>query len=540
MLALNLSLDPISGDISAMFDAASGHPAPSLEELQKVLEDAGYATGNLDKQAIIDFSIACRGSAGVVGKILGRVKHAEFSLQIADDLMSVQLSLIPPQGGLPITTQIDDALREHGITYGIDHQALEAAMAQGQCENITIAKGDAPTAGVHGRFDVLFQAKKVRVLEDEDHAVIKLSDLGNILLVEPNEQLMRRIPPIQGKNGYNVKGEIILAKPIPEMPFAAELPGAQPDEADPNLLISNCAGQPKQVPNGVMVKPVIDVENVDLSTGNINFDGTINIAGDIKTGMTIKVTGDVFVSGMIESADITAGHDVIVKHGIIGKSDAKTNAQQVVGAGSAKIRCGGSLKAQFIEHAHIEAHHCIEVEQSVLQSELIAGDQIIVGKKNPQRCHIIGGRTQATHLVKTGCLGSGTGVKTIVQVGIDPYLNQEIARKEKVHQQKILELDSVIKLLVHCQGKDAKKFPAAVIEKAETTRMQLIGDIEELNLALADLGAQLELAEKAKVVVDAALYGGTQISIGKQEWKVSDEQGACTVLLDGGKIAISR
>lgn len=538
MKTLSLTIDPVGDEITALYEPSNEDSRPSLENIHNLLVEAGFGEAELDQQAIIDFSIEIQTSNNVVNKVLGKIHDAQFALDVADDLMSAQLSLKPARGGKSITTEVNDELRALDIRFGIDHAALDAAIAVGICDKLTIARGDMPINGTMARFDILFHAKSRKDMDD-NKAIIKLSDLGNILLVEAGEQLMRRTPSIKGRNGFNIKGEIIPPAPLPDMPYTPDLTGTKISEADPNLLVSICAGQPKQVKNGVIVNPIIEVEDVDLSTGNINFDGTINVTGDIKAGMRVNVTGDVFVNGVIEAAEIIAGHDVNVKHGIIGKSDNKSHSQQIVGNDSAHIRCGGSVRAQFIENAKIEADESIEVEQSILQSDLVAGNQVVVGKTSNDRSHIIGGRIQATQLVKTGSLGSSTGVKTIVQVGIDPYLNQEIIDKEKVYQKKMAELDSIIKLLNLCKANDTKKFPPEVIQKAESTHQQLVDEIGILHLELMELSEKLELVEHAKIVVGTVIFGGAHLFIGKQSWSILEEQRACTVLLDQGKIAIT-
>lgn len=546
MSSIKIKLDPNSGEIKGTYIYSIDASKPSIEDIQQALTDAGFANAELDQKALIEFHTTLQTSETDTDKILGKVHDAEFILEVSDDLMLAQLSIIPARGGKQITSQVDEELRTLGIRFGIDNLALDAAIAAGACNKVSIARGYPPTNGTLPRFDVLFQEKSHKDMHD-DKAIIKLSDLGKILLVEPGEQMMRRIPPVKGINGCNIKGEIIPAKAIPEMPYGNDLAGVAVSEKDPNILIATCAGQPKQVANGAIVNPIIEVDHVDLSTGNINFDGTINVAGDIKAGMSVKVSGDVFVNGVIEAAEVIAGQDVNVKHGIIGvignigtnKSDSKSLSQQIIGAGSAHISCGGSVRAQFIENAKIEADHNIEVEQSVLQSDLIAGNEIIVGNTNPERAHIIGGRTQATKLVKTGSIGSAVGVNTIVQVGTDPYLNHEIAVKEKMIQKKLEELDNINKLLAHFNGNDAKKFSESVIKKAESTHQQLISTIEMINAELSELSEKLELVENAKVIIGNAVYGGSQIFIGKQNWTILEKQQACTVLLDDGKIAIT-
>ncbi len=221
--------------------------------------------------------------------------------------------------------------------------------------------------GTSGGFQSLFERKQKDAPEDEeDHAIIKYSDLGHLLVVHPGEQLMHRIPPVPGKNGRDIKKRVVLAKAIPAQEFGKNLQGAAPAPDDPDLLVATLGGQPVLLADGVIVNPVIEVPDVDLNTGNIDFEGTIRIAGDLKSGMRVKVAGDVIVNGTVEAAEIVAGGNVAVHGGIIGHADARPGSHALP-ANTARIRCEGSVKAMFMENAHIEAGSTILVERNARQ-----------------------------------------------------------------------------------------------------------------------------------------------------------------------------
>lgn len=537
MRSLSFLLNEETSELHAIFDPVADEPAPKIAMIREALLDDGHGDLYLDEKALLDFTSQCQKAKEMLDMVVGGRRDGEFSLVIADDLMDARLTLVPPQGGKSAVEEVLEEIRLQGIIYGILRGKLEAALAVGHCENLVIAQGDHPQPGVVGRFETLYDKDDAKPVEIDEKAIIKFSDLGHLLLTHPGDRLMVRIPAISGKSGTDIKGQIVLAKAMPELVYAENLQGAAPDPNNPDYLIATGPGQPKLVENGVMVNPVVEVPDVDLSTGNILFEGTINIAGDVKSGMTLNVTGDVIVSGTVEAAEITAGGNIIVKCGIIGHSDAK--AGQAAAATNARIRCAGSIHALFVENAHLEAGASIEIERSALQCELVARNEVIVGKSGSGRSQIIGGRIQATYLVKTGILGSSAGIKTYVQIGLDPYLNEEIANKENLHKRKIEELDSVLKLIAYFQ-KNPNKGAGGVAEKVDATRVQLLVEVEALGIELEQLSEKLELAEKAQVIVDKTIHGGVEIHIGKQVWQVLDEIGGGSVKLEEGKIAVGR
>lgn len=532
--ALSFFLDEETGDLQARFDPAGEMPPPDMAIVKQAIRDEGWGELYLDDKALADFVIRCRSVREVSEQIVGARRDGEFALTFSDDMMIARLTLIAPQGGKPVGDQVVDALREQGVVYGLLHQQIDAALAAGHCEDWVIARGDSPVEGTPTRFEALFMEQEKQPASLDDRAVIKYSDLSHLLLVHPGDRLMRRIAPTASTNGTNIKGEPVLAKPIPDLPFAHDLQGAAPDSKDPNLLRATLAGQPMLADNGVIVNPVIEVPDVDLSTGNIDFEGTIRVTGDVKAGMRIKVTGDVIVSGTVEAAHIVAGGNVAVQGGVIGHADTHAGAQSLP-ASTARIICQGSVQALFMEHAHIEAGDAILIDRSARQCELIAQNEIIVGKAGSKISQIIGGLSQASLLVKASMLGSSTGIKTQVQVGFDPYLHEQLQDKERLLQQKFEEIDRVLKLIIYFEH-NPKKAEGGVGAKVEATRVQLLCDINALSEEIKQLSDESELMDKGRVEVAKTIYYGVEVRVGQQVWQAPDDINGAVIRIQDGKI----
>jgi uncharacterized protein (DUF342 family) len=178
----------------------------------------------------------------------------------------------------------------------LDSAAIGVALEAGSCEGREIARGVAPLQGETARFESLVQPRRPVLAENEDERV-DLRDLGSLLLVNPGTALMRRTPARSGKDGMDVLGKPIPADAVVDTPYASDLTGVATDPNDPLLLIAVIAGSPRVLPHGVIVSPVVDVDAVDLHSGNVNFDGSLRVSGDIRTGMSVRVTGDVVVQG---------------------------------------------------------------------------------------------------------------------------------------------------------------------------------------------------------------------------------------------------
>ncbi|MDP1976797.1 DUF342 domain-containing protein [Undibacterium sp.] len=525
-----------AGTLFAQYDPAAAGPAPDMASLESALQASEYADFYRDSTALLAFIKLCRDVKELQKIQIGERRDAEFSLEVSDDLLSAYLTLIPAQGGKAIGSAINDALREQGIIHGILHKELDAALAAGACHHVLIAEGEPPRQGVAGKLEPLFGAQKSEIAQRDELAIIKFRELSHLLIVHVGDELMRRTPPVQGKFGMNIKGQVILAKPMPEMAFAAQLQGAVPSAANPDLLVATNAGQPVVVDNGVIVNPVLQVPDVDLSTGNISFEGTIHVDGDIKAGMILNVTGDIIVNGLVEAADITAGGNVAVTGGIIGLAEKKPGTQHLSGTTS-RIKCAGSVQALFAENAHIEAGDSIHLQQNARQCELVARREIIVGKPGSNVGNILGGRAQAALAICAVSIGSPVATRTQIQVGFDPYRDQQVHDKQYQIGRKASELDQLIKLQAFF-ATHPQKAAGGVGEKVEAKRMYLLAELDTLEEELDELEAEQELIDKASVKIIKKIHEGVEIQIGKQKWQVKEDSGPGNYQLHDGHIAI--
>lgn len=536
--ALSLTFKEENGKLHAQFIPASGMLAPDHAAVKDALTNTGWGDFALDANAIDAFIARCRTTALPIEMVIGARCDGEFSLMLDDDLMTAWLTLIPPQGGQAVTrSALDDALREQGIVHGILGSEIDAAFAAGYCERLAIARGTPVQEGEPTRFTTLFDQSR-HPFEEYEHARIKYTDFSHLTLVQPGDRLMRRFPAIPGKEGSNIKGQALLPKPVSDIPFRHDLPGAAPDQRDPDLLIATSGGQPVVKENGVSVNPVIEVLNVDFSTGSIMFEGTLRVAGDVKSGLRIKVSGDVIVNGTVEAAEIIADGNVAVRGGIVGLLDARTGAQSLSET-TARIFCDGSVQALFTESAHIDAGKSILISRSACQCELIAGEEIVVGHSGGEIGQIIGGRTQARFRVAAGILGTPSGTKTQVQVGFNPYPDPQFAEKELELKRKRDEMDRVMKLLAYFR-QNPEKSEGDIVAKVERTRQQLIAHIDTLTAELENARNKAGAADQARVDVSATIYYGTEIRIARQSWQAPDDMAGATLRIKDGRIVAGR
>ncbi|AZY53754.1 FapA family protein [Bordetella avium] len=506
-----------------------GLAPPSWDDLIAVAQAQGWNAEVLDQTSAVNFIEACRESREPVLASVGEVLDGSFALELAQDRMSVLLSVTPPRGGRRVTlSDVQAELAELGVVYGVRDASITQSLADRRANSTLIAQGTPPTAGTPTRFDSLLDELKTRQ-EYDDKAVVDYRSLGNLMLVAPGTALMRRIPSVQGKPGLNVLGEAVPPVHIPDTPFASGLTGVVIDESDPCLLRAANAGSPMLVPRGVLVNSLVEVDQVNLSTGNIDFDGTLKVRGDITAGMEVRVSGDVVVHGTIEAARVQAGGSIIVDGGVIGLAENRRGGHATASR-TAQLIAGESVWARFIENAIVKAEKTISIEHEIRQSLVYAGQSVRVGKPKSTQGLITGGEVHARTSVNAGTIGSLAAVPTLVCVGVHPHAK---ARQAALRQRRASlreESDKLEKLIAFLHQNPAKDMNG-LSARATATYQRVQGDMAQLEANEQRLQELLRPLRSATISATQRYYGGVTLRVSGKQLSVLEEQtGGCAML----------
>ena len=518
------------GKLLATFEACESKPPLDAAIIKDALVKQGLSNLFLYENALSDLVKQYDNSNEGFVLEIGERRDGVCTLKIDDDKMAARLTLTPPFGGAPVTHfQIQLALQEKGVVSGIMKNEIEAAIKEGYAAERVIAKGLQPVRGIDARFQSLIPQIRERKPQVDEHGIANFRDLGQLIVVRPGDPLMCRTPPTEGKKGRDITGQILLPQPGQDIPFASGLQGVEFDldaELDPDhnsLLLAAIAGQPKLVPNGVMVEPTIDLPRVDISTGNMSFDGTINIKGDVKDGMKIHASGDVFVGGTVEAAEIEAGGNIVIKGGVIGHSEHSGDPNDAP-IFSARIISKGSINAHFAENVLMEADIDIIIEEFSMHNHLTALNRILVGKSGGKKGRIIGGITSASVLVKAASIGSNAGFITKVRAGFNPYLQAQLDKLKleiDVIEKEQEDLKKIIAFVLAHPEKDKN----GLLSKALNTREKLETDGARLHADRTHVLSEMTLAENVQVIVEDSVHCGSEIQIGNAIWKNNEERG---------------
>ena len=477
----------------------------------------------------------CRDAVAPVQGTIGKVQDGSYELELSADRMAAMITLLPPKGGRPVALQtVRQALADQGIVHGLLETELAEAVEQGRTGTLLVAQGTPPTRGTPTRFESLLDRLAARP-GNRRTGTGGLPRPGQPAAGHAGHAAHAPHSPLPGIDGRDVLGQPVLPDEMADTQFSSDMSGVEIDPDDPLLLRAAIAGSPKLINQGVQVNPVVEVDAVDLTTGNINFEGSLQVRGDISATMEVRVTGDVVVNGTMEAALVEAGGNVTVKGGIIGMAEAMQDASGP--ARTAHIVCGGELKARFIENAIISAGQNVEVEREIRQCSIAAGGAVNVGAANAQQTAIMGGQIRALQAVRAGTIGSPAGVPTLVQAGLDPHADIKrtaLTRKRVKMNEEKAKLEQLL-LFLHSHPERAT---GDVVDRARNTHAKLGRDLVSLEEEEAQLVRDLQPIHTASITASRRYCSGVKIQIGNKMQEFLEDQVGGKAALEAGEIVI--
>ncbi len=511
---------------------------PSWESVLAAVHAQGWTPDALDERATMAFIALCRGATELVQADVGEVRDGSFTLETDAEGHAAHVNLSPPKGGRAVKmSTVLAAMADQGIVYGLQETQLVQALLDGRAVTVEVATGTPPTPGTPTQFESLLDRPESDLEEDIDElAPVDYRNLGSLHLVSPGTPLMRRTPPQPGTAGINVWGQPVPAVELADTPFANSLLGAEIDSEDPMLLRATMAGAPSVVLHGVRVNPVVEVSGVNLSTGNITFDGSLQVKGDVTATMEVRVTGDIVVDGTIEAAFVHAGGSITVNGGIIGITD---NAQDTDAstARAAHVSCDGSLKARFIENAVINTGQNVDIEREIRQSNVASGGYVSVGPPGSHQGVITGGQTRALHAIRAGTIGAPSGIPTHVQAGLDPHADMKRSALGQKRQKLGEEKAKLEQLLIFLNMHPEKAAPG-LNERARNTHTKICQDLSGLDEEEAQLAQLLQPIPDASVKASKRFCSGVRVQVGVKIQDFLEDQVGGTAAVEANQLVI--
>lgn len=454
---------------------------------------------------------------------------AEFvKVSITPDNMTCTVRMIAPFEGGPQMPK-NEFMRElssRGIINGIDEQTIDEFLKNRQyCTDVIVARGNAPIQGSDATIEYFFNTNpRIHPTLNED-GTVDFFNLNTISHCKKGDLLAKLTPAVHGKPGANVKGEIIRPRDVRSaiLKFGHNITA----NADKTEIYSDVNGHVSFYDGKVFVSNVFEVENVDNSVGNIEYDGSVRINGNVCENFTVKAKGSIEVRGIVEGAHLEAGENIVIVRGMKGMHKGV-------------LKAGGNIVSNFIENSTVSAEGNIDTE-SIIHSTVVSGADIRVTGK---RGNISGGKVCASNSISVKNLGSQMGADTVVEVGVDASVKQKASALEK----EIAELNKSQAAINPVLDGVKQKLAAGIklmpnqLQQIQQLALQSKANGERLAVCIKELeGYQkiLDSETQGQVTVTGDVFPGTKICIGDVSMIVKNGMKYCRFIKQDGDVKMA-
>ena len=444
---------------------------------------------------------------------------------ISPNKMEASVRFYPPsvQGFKLEKDDIYADLRTAGVQFGVDESVVDAFLQKRvYCTDIVMAVGKPVRHGTDASIEYFFKTDlRARPTLNEDGSV-DFFNLNTMNHVKKDDLLARLTREDPGEYGVNVCGEPVKPRDVKRLKLRyGRNVYVNEDHTEAYCEVN---GHVTLVDDKIFVSDVYTAENVDNSTGDINYEGTVKISGNVCSNFTVRAKGNIEIMGVVEGAVLEAGGDITIARGVNGK-------------GKAVLKAGGNIISKYIENADVTAKGFVETEV-ILHATVMAGTEVNVGGKKGL---ISGATVCATNLITAKTLGSQMGADTLLELGVNPAVKvryQELQEQIANNQKSMKQLQPV--LLASNQklaaGVKMSKDQLKYIQEMAIAFKQLQQKIESDMKEYEEIDDLLCHETAAKVEVRDVAYAGTKIAFNDVSMTLKQDYKYCKFMKSGGDV----
>ncbi len=400
---------------------------------------------------------------------------------------------------------IMNRLKQSGICQGILRDEIKSIVNDKRYgETIVIARGQMPEAGEDGWYEFFFDTNPQRSPKILEDGTADFKDIKWFELVNKGDKIALYHSAGFGKAGFTVTGKFLKARKGREKNVLRGQGFIL--NSDSKTYIASIDGRVfyNEKEYRLDVSRVCVVNEVNLATGNISFDGTIHVKGNVGSGVTVTATENVIVDGYVEAAVIKSGGDVFLRKGVNGN-------------GSGIIEAKGDVVGQFFEEVRVVTRGDI-IGQYCMNCMLYSGGVIsLMGNKGL----LLGGSARAARGIVTHTIGNKHGLWTVVNVGID----QDTMKQQQNIEKEIENVYRELAILNHSKMEFQNKYSPEVrntmdiylkIEDAIYTKDLQLKDLHEEKQHMDTL---MDDMRGSRVEVTGVVHEGVEITVDNVKWK---------------------
>jgi uncharacterized protein (DUF342 family) len=549
MCDIKLTVENEGKDLLMTVTPVDGQPKANLKKLQRALKLSDYSAlllieGSMElllaevaKAKTNDNDENSEDAEPVASSaVIANAVDATLEISLDAESMSATLELKAGYGGKQIkNSDVVEALKENNVIKGIIKKNLidivkdGIKLQGGKSISTEIAKGKININGKDGYIKYLVDDPVERVMRPKklDNGNVDMRELGDLIFVKKGRKLARVIPPTYGTKGFNVIGKIIDAVPGENFSIEESEGSSFLDETN-NILIAAIDGMPKYLDKSVTVNKVLEIENIDVGSGNIRFDGSIYVKGNVCEGMELSASEDIVIGGVVESATISSGGNISIALGIIGRQISEEDELE----NSTILQADGDISAQFVQYANIFSKNDMKIAQYISHCQVIVEGDLWVGNLTSEKADgkIFGSFIQSGSSIYTGTLGSPCGATTNVNFNYWEDCVEELRLSSTEKTQKIIRrLPQMYKLLqktIDSNDKNEKQLER--IKNALKQHLELLGKLNkewlEKEIKIIDHFVELELAAYQSILSGVNIEISSKACVFKRDYEATRVQ----------------
>lgn len=499
------------------WDPASSPEPLTREMILAALHDGGYGTYEVDNKAL-DFLLVSQGRLGRQPRqvTIARRRPSEIHVHVTSDKLKAWLTVVPSKGYPPPTiAKLEQSLHAQGVVFGIKSEILQQAVAKGAIEKTLVAEGEPPVHGKGAWFEYLLAEPEPNAQQSEQERV-DFRARSSVVTVEENQALMRRHPPTPGEPGHGVTGELIPADDGRDHQLLESI-GSKFSPQDSNLLLASRGGRPIRQSRTVRVDDVLTLEEVDYSTGHINFKGSVVVKGSVADGFQVRATGDIIVHGSVEDAVLESENSIQIHGSMFGRERGRLSA-------------GGNIQVTYIQSCEIDCLGDLSVLDGMFHCQVRVLGQIIAGGRGGKG-QINGGEIWAGKRIISRIIGSNSSTATKIALGEDPYLRQKLRDIDHNLRYYKSELEQVVKSIIYIRTRAADK--ATSLSELETRRGELLDTVNHLSDQVHEIREHLNRSRfHCELLVQEVIHGGVKLRLAEIPRQIEEDLPACRFYLE--------
>ncbi|MBU3002727.1 DUF342 domain-containing protein [Paraglaciecola arctica] len=477
------------------------------------------------------------GVSSIIENRIGERRDSQIRCRIVEDQLTALLTVTTGYAGkLPTIDSLLKELHQIGVKRGISTKRLKHIVEQceqappGETFEALVAKGLPPRVGKSSKLKPLVQNALERILKPQTvgSTRVDMRNLGAIICVQKGAELLRRMPPGEGRNGFTVGGEIIKAKPGEWLKFRPG-DGTVISDSDENLLLADIAGMPKFKDQKMWVDDIFICKGVNVGSGNVDYDGSVLVNGDVTEKMEISATGDVTINGFVESATIHAGGDIIITEGAMGKvNDSATEY-------STSLTAKGNIHIQHGQGLDITCSGSVTVGRQLAYSRINCGGKVTVGAIDKPNGNIFACTIKCQDAVSAGTLGavSGSNLNVDFSDGFNTLLERkdtldELLKKIRQNNTRHFERMNIINSKLIPQDMQDRVDEAKQLFENESQLLQwLENKAQEMHKSKERYQTDIQLMANKRV------YPGVIVKLNNRTWRAEREYDRTKICFHG-------